>query len=139
MANRNWWPMPPRRVGDRWQYGSLTFWPDGGGVYVTDQDPRPDDPLPAVSMTLPKWMARIAAQRGYLKAAQQDAHIGTPDEVRYKAQHVRAITGLVEAMLDVARRAHAQGDLTQAAVQKYYRDHVAPVRQTHLVPGTILP
>lgn len=139
MANRNWWPKPPRNVAGRWEYGSLTFWAEGGGIYVIDQDPRADDPETTKTITLPQWVARLRAQKDYLAHVIRDQHRGSPQQIAIKTQIARAVAGLVRAMETVARDAQRQGDLTEASVQRYYRDHVATVRQTHLVPNAILP
>lgn len=138
MTQPNFWPKPPRKVANRYEYGSLVFWAEGGGVYVLDEHPEPGED-PRKSVTLPRWLGRIEAQQAYLQAAEKDSHIGNAYEIAYKAQHVLAIRGLVTAMKEVARQAKEQGDLTRPDVQRYYRDHVAPVNRTHLVPSIILP
>jgi hypothetical protein len=132
------WPDPPKKVGNRYEYGPLTFWAEGGGIYVHDSKPKPGEEE-RKSVMLPGWRDRIIALRGYLQRAESDAHVGSPQEIKWKAQHCFVIRKLVEAMYDVGRQALNQGDLTRESVQKYYRDHVATVKQTHLVPGTILP
>lgn len=90
-----------------------------------------------IQISLPKWRARIIAMQAYLLTAKRDQHVGNPQEVLMKAQHVTAINGLVEAMCDVHERARRQGDLTRESVQDYYRKHVATVRQTYAVPASI--
>jgi hypothetical protein len=138
----NMWPEPPKRVGNRFEYTTsertLTFWAEGGGMYVDDSAPKPGEERVKPIM-VPGWKARIAALKSYAQAIAADAHVGNSHQIAWKAQHRRAIQGLVEAMETVLRQALHQGDLTQPGVQKYYRDHVAPVHQTHLVPDTILP
>lgn len=139
MAERKWWPKSARRVGNRWEYGSLTFWAEAGGVHIIDVDPRSDDPNTEKTISLTRWSMQVDMLRNYLKAAMEDQHKGTPTEVAKKAQHVYALQSAVRAGEEVARLAQFQGDCTNPHVQKYYKEHVAPVARTHLVPGAILP
>jgi hypothetical protein len=115
----------------------LTFGPEHGGVIILDSDPRPGKDEAVKTVSLPNWRERITAQMAYLIQAKRDQHVGNSQEVKMKAQHVFAISQLIEAMVDVYKRAEKQGDLTQAATQEYYRKHVATVRQTFQVPALL--
>ena len=136
------WPKPARQVGDRWEYNSLTFWAEGGGVRIIDTDAKTPEQRER-SLTLPRWNSHLDMLRNYLLAAIADQHNGSPDIIRYKAQHVYALSSVVRAGALVAKQAARQGDLTQTAVQEHYRKHVAPVKRTYQVPhlaaGAILP
>ena len=138
MSKPNFWPEPPKKVGNRYEYGSLTFWAEGGGIYVIDSQPKPGEE-PRKSIMLPGWQARTMAQLKYYNYVAKDAHVGDPGTVLWKAQHARAIKCLVEAMFEVGRQAVQQGDLSRPEVQEYYRKHVAPVKQTYLIPGIVTP
>lgn len=138
MSKPNFWPVPPKKVGNRYEYGSLTFWAEGGGIYVIDSEPKPGED-PRKSIMLPGWAARTQSQLRYYNYVASKQHEGSPQQVFWQAQHARAVKALVEAMFEVGREAIRQGDLSRPEVQKYYRDHVAPVKQTYLVPGIIAP
>lgn len=141
-AKPNFWPTPPRKVANRYEYGSLVFWAEGGGIYMLEQEPDPGERALKPIM-LPGWQARTIAQLELYKHAVKDSHVGDPQTLKWKAQYVRALRGLIEAMYEVGNEAIRQGDLSRPEVQRYYREHVAPVKQTHLVPdmvpGVLLP
>jgi len=139
MPKKNFWPEPPKKVGNRYEYGSLTFWAEGGGVYVIDSEPKPGETSDPKPIMLPGWRDRTIGNMKLLDHIERSKHVGSPSEIAWKTQYCRAIKGLVEAMFEVGRQAVHQGDLTDQNVQRYYREHVATVKQTHLVPGAILP
>jgi len=128
-----------RKVGERWEYRSLIFWAEAGGVHIIDMDPRPDDPETDKYVSLPKWSERVKMQRAYVEHAERDSHIGTPIQIEKKHYHLNAIKSCLRAMEDVERTAQRQGDCTDPIVQEYYKKHVAPVKQTYQVPSLILP
>jgi hypothetical protein len=138
MSKPNFWPKPPKQVGNRWEYGSLTFWAEGGGIYIIDAEHRPDE-APQKSVMLPGWKQRLDAQMRLLAHVEKTKHVGEPSTVAWKVQYCRALSALVSAMFEVGCQANEQGDLSRPEVQEYYRKHVASVKQTHLVPGVILP
>lgn len=128
-----------KKVGERYEYRSLTFWAEHGGVHIWDQDPTPQDPCVDKVVSLPKWMERVKTMKQYLAAAERDLHVGSQAQIASKVYHVESMRSLVQAMQAVAKQAEQQGDLTNPNVQKFYDTHVAPVAQTYQVPSIILP
>lgn len=136
------WPEMPRKVGHKWEYQVgpriLTFWAEGGGIYVEDTHNKPGEE-PRKSIMVPGWRARVDAFKQQLAAVEKDTPNDTGSVRAWKLRHRDVLKRLVDVMIEVGKQAVAQGDLSRPDVQKYYRDHVATVKQTHLVPGTILP
>ncbi len=102
----------PRKIGKRYQYQDLTFWAKNGFIYVED---RADNSFHTISRR--DWLLRANA------FVKEIGKIGTvtsnADNVFQKKTFIAerdALQGLVDAMIDVARRAQRQGDPTNPKV-----------------------
>ena len=138
--NHDKWPKPPRKVGNRWLYGTTLFWAENGAVYL--EETHPDKHGTATrqrqSMVLRKWVERFRAvadaYRHQYFVCQQTGNIAK----QASAIALRdALRGLMEAMKHVALEAKTQGDICDPNVQRYYDNHVVPVKRTHLVTHQI--
>ena len=146
--NLDKWPKPPRKIGNRYLYGTTLFWAENGAVYLeeTHPDKHGTENRKRESMPLRKWADRFMATcENYQHQAMTCHQAGN---IRQQASAVAlrdALKGLMEAMKVVALEARRQGDILDPKVQKHYDTHVAPVKRTHLVThqttkdGLILP
>ena len=125
----------PRRVGERWEYIDLVFWPEHGIIYIEDKE---DGEF--TTCLRPDWVARILMFQQQCDRLRQiidrTGNIGTKQTL-IEEWHVTM--DLVEAMRDVNRRAKAQGDPTDETVQKHMRTHKTTATQSIIVPGEVTP
>lgn len=136
MPDRSLWPTV-RKVGNKYEYGSLTFWADGGGIYCHDRDPG--EQLENVSITMPKWRDRIEEMTRRRNHLCLSSHEGNSAKLAIQAQQIQSFDALLTAMEEVARQVQKQGDIMDPGTQKYLREHVAKVKRTHLVGADVLP
>ena len=102
----------PRKIGKRYQYQDLTFWAKNGFIYVED---RADNSFHTISRR--DWLLRANA------FVKEIGKIGTITSNAYNVFKKKtfiaerdALQVLVDAMIDVARRAQRQGDPTNPKV-----------------------
>lgn len=139
---RSMWTKPAQRLGRaRYRFMDMEFWAESGGVYVIDSNPSPtskraatdceQDPHAPIPLSLRAWEKRCRMFTGMLTHYEREhAHTGN---VTKEAQYCYNLRTLVEACWIVYRAAKEQGDLTDPAVQEYYRKHVMPVPQNFQV------
>lgn len=110
---------PPRKVGERWEYINLTFWPENGLIYVEDGR---DASFSAI--TRPEWVARILHFNDVCRRLRDVIErTGNIQKRKSLVQEWETTLKLIEAMVDVNRRAKAQGDPTDEAVLQHVRTH----------------
>lgn len=132
MVDRALFPQKPTKRGERYEYLSLVFWPENGFVYIEDKD---DGSFTTCSRR--DWLDRIAAFNA-------DAHrlgdiavkAGNEWKKMTAAQERDAMLSLVEAMIECATRAKAQGDPTDPKVVEHIKKHEIKRRRSFLMPGT---
>ena len=139
---RSMWTKPAQRLGRaRYRFMDMEFWAEAGGVYLIDHNPAPStqrtasdcamDPHAALPIPLPAWRKRCQMFTGMLKHYEREhSHTGN---VQKEAQYCYNLRTLVDAAWIVFRAAQEQGDLTDPAVQEYYKKHVASVPQNFQV------
>lgn len=124
---------PPRRVGERWEYIDLVFWPENGLIYIEDQA---DGDFTAVMR--PDWVARIITFQRQNKrlrdVIERTGNIARRDTL---VAEWHATEGLIEAMVEVNRRAKSQGDPTDPAVLEHYQKHKSDKVTRIVVPGDV--
>jgi hypothetical protein len=119
MPDKLLFPQKPHKRGEKYEYLSITFWPQNGFIYVEDSV---DDSF--VTCSRRDWLLRSSAL-----AAESDrlGDISTRSGNEWKkmtaVQERDAILSLVDAMIDVARRAKAQGDPTDPKVVDHIVKH----------------
>lgn len=134
--NHDKWPKPPRKIGNRWMYGTTLFWAENGAVYLeeTHPDKHGVNGRQNKSMVLRKWVERFRAVADAYREQYRICNQSGGIQKQAVAVALRdALRGLMDAMRQVAEEAKKQGDLTRPEVQRYYDEHVATVKRTHLV------
>jgi len=130
MPNRLLVPRAPRKVGGRYKYMSLTFWPEHGFIYVEDDD---DNSFTTVNRR--DWLERAAAfNREVKKLGSLADTAGNSWQKSSAIQEREALASLVDVMVTCARRAKRQGDPTDPKVVAWIQKH-AVKRPSRLVPG----
>lgn len=132
-------PERARKVGERWFYGTMWMWGQGGGVHIIDEAYPEGTDGHYVTMTLRKWRERIDGFENMIRELEAHAHEGTGADVAHQRQQADVYKSALDAMKDIERTCDRQGDLTRAEVREYYRKHVAPVRKFTVVPSSLLP
>jgi hypothetical protein len=119
----------PRKIGKRYQYQDLTFWAKNGFIYVED---RADNSFHTISRR--DWLVRANA---FVKEISKIGGItSNADNVFQKQTFLaerEALQGLVDAMIDVARRAKRQGDPTNPKVLSEVLRHTS--KHAHVFMG----
>lgn len=127
-----------KEAGGRYKYGSLTFWAEGGGVYMLDDSPKPGTERQK-SITLTGWRERMDDRRRAVKLLELQSHHGNEFQKASAAQTYQVQKDLLTAMQAVEADVVRQGDIMNPKVQEYYKKHVAPVKRTFQVLTNILP
>ena len=112
MPDKTFHIKPPRKIGERYQYMDLTFWPKNGFIYVED---RSDNQFHTISRR--DWLLRA---NSFVTEISKIVDVTTrADNVFQKGVFLEerfALQGLIDAMIDVARRSKRQGDSTDPKV-----------------------
>jgi len=130
-------PLRVKRTANRFSYGSLTFWAEGGGVYLIDHEPGAQ--AERKSITLQGWEERISHQRRVVLHLSSQTGFDNEFQKASHVQRLQVLKDLLNAMLEVARQVRAQGDIMDPKVQAHYKNHVAKVARTFQVQTNILP
>lgn len=130
MPDKSLFPVKPRKCGEKYEYMSLTFWPQNGFIYVEDSF---DDSF--VTISRKDWLLRSAAMASDA-ARLGDISIRSDNEWKKMTavQERDAVLSLVDAMIDVAKRAKAQGDPTDPKVVDHIVKHEAKRKRHFVVP-----
>ena len=119
MPDKTFHIKPPRKIGERYQYMDLTFWPKNGFIYVED---RSDNQFHTISRR--DWLLRA---NSFVTEISKIVDVTTrADNVFQKGVFLEerfALQGLIDAMIDVARRAKRQGDPTDPKVLDWIARH----------------
>ena len=132
MVDRSLFPEKPAKRGGRYEYLSLTFWPENGFIYIEDKD---DESFTTCNRL--DWLERTASFHADAARLRDIAEkSGNLWKKNTAIQERDAMVSLVECMLECAKRAKAQGDPMDPKVVDYIRKHEMKRTRSFLMPGS---
>jgi hypothetical protein len=132
MVDRALFPEKPRETAGRYEYLSLIFWPENGFIYIEDKD---DGSFTTCNRL--DWIERAASFHADASRLRDIAEkSGNQWKKNTAIQERDAMVSLVEAMLDCAKRAKAQGDPMDPKVVEYIQKHEMKRTRSFLMPNT---
>jgi hypothetical protein len=130
MPDKSLFPEKPCKRGEKYEYLSLTFWPQNGFIYVEDSS---DESF--VTISRKDWLLRAAAMAAdAARLGDIATRAGNEWKQMTAVQERDAVLSLVDAMIEVAKRAKAQGDPTDPKVVDHIVKHEAKRKRQFVVP-----